>query len=55
MSEEDYALNLERDEEREINTDWFYREVVVAAIGEPAWSALEESQQEAINRALLPL
>ncbi len=53
LSEEDYALNLERDEEREINTDWFYREVVVAAIGEPAWSALEESQQEAINRALL--
>ncbi len=53
QSEGDYALNLERDEEREINTDWFYRQVVVGALGEAVWQALGEPQRETLNRALL--
>jgi len=44
---------LENDEERGINTDWFYREVVVNALGKTAWQSLEESQREELNRALL--
>ncbi len=48
-----YALNLERDEDREINTDWFYREVVLGAITLAVWEGWSESTREGLNRALL--
>ncbi len=50
---EAYALNLERDEDREINTDWFYRAIVVEGIGEKAWEAWGENKREGLNRAIL--
>lgn len=54
----------EADPLRNVNTDWFYREVVLGAFGEGRWNALkaggEESntpkdndRQEAVNRAIL--
>jgi CRISPR-associated endonuclease Csn1 len=50
-----YVLNLERDEDREINTDWFQREVVVKGIGQEIWDSWEQSKQEGLNRLLLRL
>lgn len=46
-------LNIERDEDREINTDWFNREIVHGAIGADAWSALRPTLREGFNRAIL--
>ena len=42
---ESYVLNLENDADREINTDWFHREIVLGAIGEELWSRWEESEK----------
>jgi CRISPR-associated endonuclease Csn1 len=46
-------LNLEADESREINTDWFHREIVHGAIGIGAWATIPESLREGFNRAIL--
>ncbi|MCW5766302.1 MAG: hypothetical protein KIT68_10040 [Phycisphaeraceae bacterium] len=46
-------LNAERDEDREINTDWFHREIVHGGVGEPAWTAMTPAIHEGINRLLL--
>jgi CRISPR-associated endonuclease Csn1 len=51
-SEAFYHLNIENDKDREINTDWFYREIVCSVFGETKWQSLG-CQQEAVNRALL--
>lgn len=48
-------LNIERDEDREINTDWFHREIVHGAIGAKAWEAIPQSLREGLNRELLRL
>lgn len=48
-----YALNLERDEDRDINTDWFYRAIIVEGIGEKIWDAWDENKREGLNRAIL--
>jgi CRISPR-associated endonuclease Csn1 len=53
-SEQQFVLNIERDEDCEINTDWFYREIV-HSIGEVNWEHLSQQQQEGINRAILRL
>jgi CRISPR-associated endonuclease Csn1 len=50
---ESYSLNLERDEDREINTDWFYKAIVLEGIGETAWEAWDENKREGMNRAIL--
>ncbi|GMW02457.1 MAG: hypothetical protein AMXMBFR84_35930 [Candidatus Hydrogenedentota bacterium] len=47
-----YELNTDSDAEREINTDWFYREIVLGAIGEDTWFTFDESRKESVNRAL---
>jgi len=47
------GLNIEKDEEREINTDWFYREIIHNAFGEKKWVKLTEEQREYVNRAVL--
>ncbi|HPO93876.1 MAG TPA: hypothetical protein PL072_10440, partial [Phycisphaerales bacterium] len=49
----EFRFNIENDEEREINTDWFSREVVHGGIGVAAWSAMPDSLREGINRAIL--
>jgi CRISPR-associated endonuclease Csn1 len=46
-------LNIERDEDREINTDWFSREIVHGGIGAEAWAAMAPSLREGVNRAIL--
>ena len=48
-----YRLNLENDSEREINTDWFYREIVLGSIGEDVWQSMSQDQRESVNRAIL--
>jgi len=47
-----YTLNVERDPDREINTNWFAREIVLAVFGEEAWGALSEQARESVNRAI---
>jgi CRISPR-associated endonuclease Csn1 len=54
-SEKDYQLNIERDAERELNTDWFYREIVVAGVGIETWNQWSERTREGLNKALLRL
>jgi CRISPR-associated endonuclease Csn1 len=46
-------LNIEVDEDREINTDWFHREIVHGAISETVWNSWDEHQKESVNRAIL--
>lgn len=46
-------LNIEADKDREINTDWFHREIVHGAFTLPRWNGLTEQQREAVNRAIL--
>lgn len=48
-----YSLNLDRDEEREINTDWFYRAIIHGALRESTWQQLESRQRDSVNRAIL--
>lgn len=48
-----FRFNIEADEDREINTDWFNREVVHSAVGVDAWEKMPESLREGINRALI--
>jgi CRISPR-associated endonuclease Csn1 len=48
-----FRLNLEADKDREINTDWFYREIVRAVFGEDAWLKMDEAKRESVNRAVL--
>ncbi len=48
-----FELNLERDDERLINTDWFYRAIVVEGVGEGIWESWNESRREGLNRAIL--
>lgn len=47
-----YSLNVERDPDREINTDWFYREIVLGVFGEERWEGMKGSERESVNRAL---
>ena len=48
-----YTLNLERDPDRKINTDWFYREIVHGAFTESLWTKMTQQQQDAVNAAVL--
>ena len=48
-----YELNLDADPDRSINTNWFYREIVLGVFGEEAWSVLPQSQRDSVNRAIL--
>jgi CRISPR-associated endonuclease Csn1 len=46
-------LNIEADEHRDVNTDWFCREIVHGAFTVPQWQSMTESQRESVNRAIL--
>lgn len=48
-----YHFNIEADEDRTINTDWFSREIIHGAIGVEAWSKMDSSLQDGINHAIL--
>ena len=48
-----FRFNIEADEDRQINTDWFRREIVHGAIGADARATMPDSLREGINRALL--
>ena len=50
-----YKFNIEADENREINTDWFSREIVHGAIGAAEWDAMSDRLKEGFNRAILRL
>ncbi|MDP1661963.1 MAG: HNH endonuclease [Phycisphaerales bacterium] len=45
--------NEDTDEDREINTDWFSREIVHGSIGLATWTKMDAKLQEGINRAVL--
>ncbi|MBX3409594.1 MAG: HNH endonuclease [Phycisphaeraceae bacterium] len=46
-------LNIEKDPDREINTDWFHREIAHGAFGLAAWEALPAAKRDDVNRQLL--
>lgn len=46
-------FNIENDEDRAINTDWFSREIVHGAVTREAWAKLNERAREGLNRAIL--
>ncbi len=47
------VLNIEKDEDREINTDWFMREIVHRGMGLAAWQSLSDAIRNSINSVLL--
>lgn len=48
-----FRFNIENDDEREINTDWFSREIIHIAVTPDGWAGLSKSAREGINRAIL--
>src|SRR5439155_18527485 len=48
-----FRFNIEADEERQINTDWFSREIIHGAVTREKWAAMAEAVREGINRAIL--
>lgn len=47
-----YSLNIEREQKPELNSDWFYREIISGVFGEDAWTTLDNRQKESVNRAI---
>lgn len=48
-----FRFNIETDEDKTINTDWFSREIIHGAITVEKWKALSERAKEGVNRAIL--
>jgi CRISPR-associated endonuclease Csn1 len=48
-----FRFNIEADEDRNINTDWFSREIIHGAITVEKWESMSERIQEGVNRAIL--
>jgi CRISPR-associated endonuclease Csn1 len=48
-----FRFNIESDEDRLINTDWFRREIIHGVLGADRWAELPESIREGLNRAIL--
>lgn len=48
-----FRFNIETDEERQINTDWFSREIVHGAISIEKWNAMSDRERDGLNRAIL--
>ena len=48
-----FHFNIESDDNRTINTDWFSREIVHGAIGTDAWETFSDNLKEGFNRAIL--
>lgn len=47
------TLNIERDPDREINTDWFYREISCGVFMAGRWSTMSERERDSVNHAIL--
>src|SRR5438067_2063916 len=48
-----FRFNIETDEDRDINTDWFSREIIHGAITLETWKGMSDRVREGINRAIL--
>jgi CRISPR-associated endonuclease Csn1 len=48
-----FRFNIEADEHKIINTDWFNREIVHGAVTQERWQAISAPAKEGINRAIL--
>lgn len=48
-----FRFNIENDEERNINTDWFSREIIHGAITPEKWATMSERVRDGVNRAIL--
>ncbi len=48
-----YWLNIEKDDQRQINSNWFYRQIVLPVFGSEAWGAFPQSQKDSLNNAIL--
>lgn len=48
-----FRFNIENDEDRAINTDWFSREIIHGAITPQRWAAMPERTRDGLNRAIL--
>lgn len=48
-----FSLNLDNDPDREINTDWFYREIVLPVFGATVWGTMSNEERDSANRAIL--
>ena len=48
-----FRFNIETDEDRVINTDWFSREIIHGAVNSENWAQLSDQAREGINRAIL--
>ncbi|MEX2387593.1 MAG: type II CRISPR RNA-guided endonuclease Cas9 [Phycisphaeraceae bacterium] len=48
-----HRFNIETDEDRQINTDWFSREIIHVAVTPEKWASLPDRVREGLNRAIL--
>ncbi|MCW5776993.1 MAG: HNH endonuclease [Phycisphaeraceae bacterium] len=48
-----FRFNIENDEDRTINTDWFGREIIHGAVTPETWEAMPDRVREGLNRAIL--
>lgn len=48
-----FHFNIESDEDRTINTDWFSREIIYGAVTLDIWESMSERLREGTNRAIL--
>lgn len=48
-----FRFNIENDENRTINTDWFSREIIHGAVTPETWEAMPDRVREGLNRAIL--
>lgn len=48
-----YTLSLESDPERDLNTNWFRREIINKTIGRDVWQEMSLEKRESVNKAIL--
>ncbi len=48
-----FRFNIESDEQRTINTDWFSREIIHGAVTPSKWERMSERLRDGLNRAIL--
>lgn len=48
-----FRFNIENDEERAINTDWFAREIIHGAVSLESWERMPARLRDGLNRAIL--
>ena len=49
----EFRFNIENDEDRAINTDWFSREIIHGAVTLDRWEAMTDGVRTGLNRAIL--